>query len=204
MSLGIPIPHLNYEQIRCKAEDFLAKYYPSGSIPVPIEDIVDLKMGINIYPIVGLKSAFEIDGFTSSDLREIAVDDHLYQKVPNRFRFTLAHELGHIILHADIYGQLKFNNAEQWKECYGKFSEFESKRMEWQANAFGGLVLVPKKALEQQTASHLQDVLKKANRRDISPAIWEVAENLLAKTFEVSGQVMAKRLDYDKIKEKLY
>ncbi len=39
----ISVPYLSYDQLRQVAAQFLGKYHPKGAIPVPIEDIVDLK-----------------------------------------------------------------------------------------------------------------------------------------------------------------
>ena len=38
---------LSYEDLRKKADDFLHTYNPSGTIPVPIEEIVEFKFNIN-------------------------------------------------------------------------------------------------------------------------------------------------------------
>lgn len=71
------IPIHSYEDLRKKANDFLHAYNPSGTIPVPIEEIVEFEFGINIVPILGLQREFEIEGFTSSDLKNIYVDEYV-------------------------------------------------------------------------------------------------------------------------------
>jgi len=38
----------------------------------------------------------------SSNLKELTVDEYIYNNRLNRYRFTIAHEIGHIIMHADI------------------------------------------------------------------------------------------------------
>lgn len=111
-----PIPYLNYNDLRQKADDFLRQYHPSYDIPVPIEEIVEFDFGIDIIPIPGLHQAFEIDGFTSSDLTSITVDEYVYLKRPNRYRFTLAHEIGHVVLHKELYSARNFNTIDGWKQ----------------------------------------------------------------------------------------
>jgi len=45
-------------------------------VPVPIEEIVEFGLGINIIPLPGLHVSHEIDGFLSADMTEISVDLH--------------------------------------------------------------------------------------------------------------------------------
>jgi len=204
LSLSLPIPHLTYEEIRRKADEFLTTWYPNRVVPVPIEEIVDLGMGINIVPIHGLEQEFDIDGFTSSDLREISVDLRTYEKNQNRFRFTLAHEVGHIFIHGKILRQVMIRTLEQWRSFYRSLSDFESKLLEFQANCFAGLILVPGEHLEREAGRCLQQICFKSGLplKENSQTIWETAKNLLAQIFQVSSQVIARRMEYDKIKEK--
>src|SRR3990170_5433471 len=96
------IPVYSYEDLRKKADEFLLKYHPSANIPVPIEEIVEFDFRINIVPVLGLQREFEVEGFTSGDLKNIYVDEYVYTDRITRFRFTLAHEMGHIVLHTVI------------------------------------------------------------------------------------------------------
>jgi len=95
MGNKIEVPYLSYEQIRARANDFLSQYNPSGIIPVPIEEIIEFALKINIVPIPGLQKALETDGFISSDFSTISVDQFVLEERERRYRFTLAHEIGH-------------------------------------------------------------------------------------------------------------
>lgn len=90
--------------------------------------------------------------------RTILVDRALYAKPLERiFRFTLAHEIGHALLHGAFCSDPK--NMEQYAEEEKRFFEdgrerlqlLDSRRLrtsrdwvEWQANAFASAVLMPK------------------------------------------------------------
>lgn len=65
------IPHYSYEDLRKKADEFLREHYPSGEIPIPIEEIVEFDFNVNIVPVLGLQREFEVEGFTSGDLKNI-------------------------------------------------------------------------------------------------------------------------------------
>ena len=115
MSDEIKAPFFSYEDLRRKADEFLAQHHPDG-IPVPIEEIVEFELGMDIVPTPGLHQFLEVDGFITSDLREIWVDQFVYDSRPGRYRFTLAHEVGHSILHADIFQSQAFHSVAQRHE----------------------------------------------------------------------------------------
>lgn len=90
------VPHLSYDQLRRYAEAFLARYHASKRIPIPIERIVEFELELDIIPVPGLEEAFEIVGFTSSDLSEITVHK------PEAFRMCQSSRRGGAI--GDVFG----------------------------------------------------------------------------------------------------
>ena len=117
--------HYSYEDLRNKADAFLRTYNPSGAIPIPIEEIVEFEFNINIIPVLALQREYEVEGFTSSDLKNIYVDEYVYTDYPNRYRFTLAHEIGHIVLHRNLYRENRFSSIAEWKEFINSITEEE-------------------------------------------------------------------------------
>lgn len=193
-------PILSYRDLRVRAADFLRTHHPPGTIPVPIEEIVEFKYRIDIIPVHGLQQAFEIDGFISSDLKTITVDSFIYEHRPNRYRFTLAHELAHAVLHRKIFQTHKFRTTEEWKEFQREMSEEDRTWLEWQAYAFAGLVLVPPEVL----SAEYQKALRVAGRAGLSvKKAGEVARpyisEWLARRFQASTQVIEKRIDKDEL-----
>jgi hypothetical protein len=77
-------PRLSYEDLREAADRFLAEHGVAGQVPVPIEEIVEFGLGINIIPLPGLHVSHEIDGFLSADMTEISVDLHVFESFPTR------------------------------------------------------------------------------------------------------------------------
>lgn len=108
---GISVSYLSYGTINLAAENFLKTYHPANTIPIPIEEIIEFKLGIDIIPLHGLHQAFDTDGFISSDLKSISVDLFVYESRPGRYRFTLAHEIGHLVLHSELYKEIRFNKV---------------------------------------------------------------------------------------------
>ena len=145
-----PVKFLSYEQIAEQAKNFIKRLRYEGIIPVPVEKIIDLDLKINIVPIPDLFRTFDINAITSSGLRTIYVDEYLYTNLERAYRFTLAHELGHIVLHRDFYRSINLRGLRDWKKFIADVEEKEYQYLELQANYFGGLLLVPQKELSDQ------------------------------------------------------
>jgi len=56
--LKLEIPYFSYTDIGKRAQNFLTEYHPSFEIPIPIEEIVDVKLGLDIVPINNLYKDF--------------------------------------------------------------------------------------------------------------------------------------------------
>ena len=192
------VPHLSYDQLRRQAEAFLARYHASKRIPIPIERIVEFELKLDIVPVPGLEEAFEIVGFTSSDLSEITVDEYVYESQANRYRFTLAHEAGHVVLHTELFKQQRFRRVDDWKDFVRTFPEFDLSRLEWQAHSFAGLVLVPGDALERVIREVIRQVKAQGvnHERDFAN---DLVVDVVATRFEVSTEVIQRRLGYDQL-----
>jgi Zn-dependent peptidase ImmA (M78 family) len=192
---------LAYEDIRRIADEFLEKYNPGNSIPVPIEEIVEFEFGLNIMPVRDLEKTWDVVGFTSSDLTSITIDQYVLEKQEGRYRFTLAHEIGHIIIHGDLYSNSEFNNTMEWKEFITSFPAEDYRWFEYQAYAFAGLVLVPKDALENEANKWLREVQAfGAFEDEMLDPIWDRIVEKLADTFCVSKDVINKRLQKDELR----
>src|SRR3989304_864062 len=91
--MNFKLPHLSYQRTGQIADDFLAKYYPSLLLPVPID------------------------------------------------------EIGHLILHGDLFKQLGIMTVGDLNKFASRFSDEEYSWFEYQAYSFGSQVLVPKNLL---------------------------------------------------------
>ena len=200
MSSPIEVPRYSYKQLRTRADNFLRTHHPKATIPIPIEEIAEFRFKMNIVPIPGLHLAFEIDGFISSDLSTISVDEFVYDSRPGRYRFTLAHELGHAVLHRRIYQAARFGRIKEWMRFVTEIGIKEYEWLEWQAYAFAGLILVPPAPLKKK----LSEATHRAHRAGFSISKEpEVAgmyiASWIAKQFNVSSQVIEKRLVRDEL-----
>ena len=202
MPQGFKPPIYSYEDLRRKADEFLAEHHPAGTIPIPIEEIVEFQLRMDIVPMPGLQTLIETDGFITSDLKEIYVDEFVYLSRPGRYRFTLAHEVGHAILHGELFRHGRFRSVKEWKAFVNSIPENEHRWFEFQAYAFAGLVLVPRNALLRQTRISVDKI--RAEGIDLAENwdfAWSSIAAFVAKRFEVSSEVVDRRLQKDEVPE---
>lgn len=144
--MPVPTPKvLSYDELREIVEDFRQRDWPSGTIPVDVEFIVDVELGLDIVTVPHLYAGYGIDGFLSANRTTIyidqAVQDH---SILYRYRFTLAHELAHYHLHRALFEGATFDSVEAWRHFLSEMPEKSRSWYEWQGYAFAGLLLVPR------------------------------------------------------------
>lgn len=196
--MAVVAPYLPYDRLRAVAASFLDEHHRSGEIPIPIERIVEFQLHLDIVPVPGLKDEFDVDAFVTSDLTEIRVDRFIQEKRPARYRFSLAHEVAHLLIHQDVFAELKFSTIKEWKATICSIPEDQYGWIEWQAYSLGGLILVP----PQPLADLFQGKREEARRAGIEldskdRQLRRTVESHIGTYFEVSADVIARRMRYD-------
>jgi Zn-dependent peptidase ImmA (M78 family) len=118
-----------------------------------------------------------------------------------RWRFTLAHEVGHLILHQDILKKYVSENIDikEMLSLKGDFSSYTHKYMEIQANKFASRLLLPEIFVLKEFQKFVKDEnLHKGyiyldHQRVNQELLYHLLIRLKAK-FEVSNQVAKYRL----------
>lgn len=184
--MSIKAPYISDAVIKINADEQLTIYSFTEKIPVEIEKILDNELKKNIIPFPNLKRVFNIYSLTLSNLHDIYIDQYCYDYLEPQYRFSLAHEFGHILLHADIYRNHNFKNIESYNDFIASFDEREYSIFEHHANCFAGHLLVPTEILKKQfylkSASIISFIQRrfKGKRRDdyIELALDIIATNL--------------------------
>lgn len=198
-------PRLQQEEVWDRAERIRKEHWPSGQVPVDVE-IILYKIGLKLEPISSLKSDIDVDALLSGDLTRIIVDaeEYMDDRMQNRMRFSIAHELGHFVLHKKLYENIKITSVEKWISFVKSIPEFQYGYIEQQAYEFAGRLLVPLDRLKQEVK---QAIIKAKAAGFID---WEhsgdVAREYMARSicriFGVSSLVIEKRIIRE-IKEKI-
>lgn len=193
----LPIEYLTYDDIRPKAEHFLSRYHPAGTIPVPIEEIVELQLKINIVPLPGMRNSYDVDAFISRDMEDIYIDDQCNQ---SRYRFSIAHEIAHAVMHQKVFSKLEFHDLVSWHRVYAQIPEDEYGWLEFQAHSFAGLVLVPSNALRERFDARIEVASQKGvSFKYVSNAVRDEITKYIAEEFSVSSTTMAIRMAKEKL-----
>jgi len=197
------VKFLSYDQISEEANRIRNDFKYESIIPVPIEKIIDNDIKINIVPFLNLFKTFEINAITSSDLKTIYIDEYLYTNLDQAYRFTLAHKLGHIILHREFYESTNIKNLNDWKNFIINVDEEEYHYLELQANNFAGHFLVLQNHLDRHFKAQLKNLIKDSQtkyfsgikREDYIDLILRIISKKLSSVFEVSSQVIRIRIE---------
>jgi hypothetical protein len=168
------VPVATYEDPRAHAvrERYLGTFGGEG-LPVPVEAIAEDLLGLRI------EEAWDIDcsGMLLPAERRIVLNAH--ERVGGRddpplrrFRFTIAHEIGHWVCHC-LEG-----HAQAMEPSYCRpvdLTEAADRTLEREANVFAAELLMPERAV-LDAWEELGDVTACATRFDVSPTAmhWRV------------------------------
>ena len=199
----VTVPFIPRPQFNPIAEDFLIKVYncPLEDIPLPIdiETIIEynLKYSLcfdNLNHLLGKQGVL---GFLDSENKQIYVDSTLEEKKQEgRLRFTLAHEVAHLILHVPLkkISQAKWFNQTVSTNNVKSIGEIiaspQAKDIEWQANYLGSRLLIPRTLLKRETAKCRALFFKEYKQGFSDNYIDEWVKNRLQQTFLVSKQAL--------------
>ncbi|MEW7987706.1 MAG: ImmA/IrrE family metallo-endopeptidase [Candidatus Thiodiazotropha sp.] len=210
---GVPI--LSRDDIERKAEEIIEYYFPGSLLEPNVTPLSEI--AINFKNDFNVLFSFEEDlGLTNkgnkilgkfvTKPRAIFVDKSLDYNDP-RWSFTLAHEIGHLILHRHV-------SIDLGKEHYSVFSDtIEQIKaslvqpwspyqwLEWQANSFASSLLMPRvrfhKAFQSAMREHPSSRNKQYIYLDQQPdnirLLKEIKKNL-ERIFQVSSASLENRM----------
>lgn len=184
--------YIDNSTIKSKAEIFRTKYWDK-ILPVNIEKIIDVNLEINIIPLPNLEKLCNTNALITSNWKSLYIDKKLFEdeRRESRLRFSLAHEIGHFILHKDFYASLQINSFEDFYNFLELIPIEQYGYLETQANKFASYLLVPQNLLSEK----LKKELKRANQKiDISnfdkSLLKSYIANPLGKEFGISQESM--------------
>ncbi|MCX6745647.1 MAG: ImmA/IrrE family metallo-endopeptidase [Candidatus Parcubacteria bacterium] len=190
------IPYFKNQELKQKADEFRIKNW-GDSVPVEIEQIIESKLGIGIIPIPGLYKQCNADALISSDWKTIYVDNDNYidDRYYNRLRFSLAHEVGHFILHKDLYSSFEISSVEDFYNLIERIGD-KYGIIEGHANRFANFLLVPREKLgiEKEKVLQTHPEIKEFETATVNSYIAIP----LSKIFEVSQDVIEISLSNNK------
>lgn len=161
-------------------------------------------MGINIFPFPRLYKDHGLNGFLSRDRTTIYIDELQYDQFNEKYRFTIAHELGHYVLHKSCYENLPFESPDEYVKWRLSITPEDISWFETHGDWFAGHVLVPTNRLEKiclKVVSKYQDKFLKF--KTIPDEIWSYISNEVATYFDVNPPVVEIRIKKENIPAKI-
>lgn len=184
------------------AEQLRSEVWPTGRIPVDIDLILE-NMGVEIIPTANLRDQAHVEACISADLKSIHIDLEYYQKpaMAFRVRYSLAHELGHMLLHKHIFSDYRRTEPKTILEWAGYVQKaFDIPILEREANEFAGIFLVPEDELRRLYEEHYPQLCSEMREHGLDPGrvprenIRSYLASRIHRYFEVSDQVVEIRL----------
>jgi Zn-dependent peptidase ImmA (M78 family) len=167
-------------------------------LPVDVELLAEL-IGLEIWPVEQMLQRADIDALVIYKLKVIIVDEDEFSDSVRwgRLRFTLAHEIGHYVLHSQLFEGISFSSITQWIDFIRSIENYD--RIEIQAHEFAGSLIVPRDRL----VLSIQD--EKGKLTDLEGE--ELEQRLavrLSRVFHVSPDVISVRFDRENLKELIH
>lgn len=171
-------------------------------IPVDVENIVEFDLKIELRPVTDVLRRAGVDALLLSNREAIIVDHDRYmqENMSNRLRFTIAHEIGHYVLHEKVYSETKFSSVQEWADFIQSIPDEDYNWLEWQCHEFAGLLLVDGDILKEKFEAKLKAAYEKLKGTEFEhlsslpePAIETIAGEI-GKDFGVSSYPIMKRL----------
>jgi hypothetical protein len=144
-------------EIWTKVEELRAKHeiLQADKIPLDLISFVELELRMDLIPYDLLKEDFGADAAILADFSGFYIDGEIFDRIDvvrgsqlNRLRFSIAHELGHLILHREHFDTAAISTTDHFldwlNEHNGRKYEFER-----EANEFAGRLLVPVEILRE-------------------------------------------------------
>jgi hypothetical protein len=148
--MRVPVPFQSDEKIWAAAEQFRQQHNirPYANVPVDVFSIAELVLRLNPLLAPRLYDRFKVDAAISFDLTGIFLDKGAYEDFERgdrweekRLRYSVAHEIGHCVLHRKEILASSFEAIPDFKKWAGRREDCNS--AEYQAHEFAGRLLVP-------------------------------------------------------------
>lgn len=201
-------PFLPPDKIESIVQKFLSDHWPQDTIPINIYKIAEYNLGLEIIPVPNLFRYTGIEASLLGDGSAIFIDFDQFNNdyYENRLRFSVAHEIGHKVLHSNLYNRTEPEDIDSLLKLFDSIPDKEYHWIETQANQFAGRLLVPTKKLIEKVNTNeelIMQIKQSRNENSDGDQIAEYYAHHLNKYFGVSEDVMIIRLKNERIINKI-
>lgn len=176
-----------------KALKVLAKHLPGAvTTPIDIDLLAERGFGLDIVPIPSLYEAYQVEGALWREPKgdfSLVVDQDMMDNKPHRYRFTIAEEVAHFILHRQVFEPI--HSVEEAVELYQKICNY--RRMDRNAKRLAAALLMPGNLLSEDAAEIYKKIVAVAGFAN-PKAVKKSLVGSLSRKYEVSFEAMRIRL----------
>lgn len=184
-------------QIAEMAAEFRSRYAPNVRGALDIEAILEHDLGLTIIPRPELSRMTGKKAWLSCNGLLIYVDEGLMCGSYEEYRFTMAHEGAHAVLHDELLPGRILRSASEFWAYHDRLSERDNYFLEWQAREWAGRVLVPSGELKEVFEGAVQRAFQVFGRR-VGPMSFYV-EQEVAQHFGVTGACAHVRISKERL-----
>lgn len=146
-------PILSWRQIAVQAREFSECHRLSErDFPLDVEEIAECDLGLEIRLVAGLLEEFDSPAQLAPGGGNpiITVDADQYRQQTAFYRYSVAHEIGHYVLHREWLEKVwqLVTTVETWKQIILARSEDDYRWIEAQAEEFASFLLAPEVVFE--------------------------------------------------------
>jgi hypothetical protein len=196
--------YLSNEQIWSQVEEFRESDAVIEYVDLPIDtfNVADLGLHFDIVPLPEMQELLGQPSAIVCSKRILYIDSQAFEKaerdaewIPPFLRFSMAHEIGHYIMHSQHWDQLGIETLDQYIGWFGHATNRMKDSLEYQADEFAGRFLVPvDKLIEEYDAC----VNSAPSIHDLEDPADVIAEKIKGR-FGVSASVIRKRIERENI-----
>lgn len=169
--------------------DFEERYDASEAPPVPVERVASSLLGLFVDEADDLRTLpgaptdqGRLSGMLDAEEMVIWVDRGEARRSPGRRRFTIAHEIGHLLLHVPVLHQVFYDrpgDIREIEEVPDGEELPELRRREREANVFARELLMPEPLVAAQAHATGFNLPALANRFEVSVPAMRLRLRLL-------------------------
>jgi hypothetical protein len=182
--MRVPVPYRSDQEIWAAVEEFRRREVVREFTNVPVDVFSIAEISLRLDPILfpALYEKYRVDAAITFDLSGILLDKQAYDDFEHgdrweekRLRYSVAHELGHHVLHRAEILASSFESIHDFKKWAGRRDDCTS--AEYQAYEFAGRLLVPR----DQLVRVFDECCQREDQRDASWREHATARSGLAK-----------------------
>jgi Zn-dependent peptidase ImmA (M78 family) len=146
------VPWISKENIALKALDLIENFQALAEYevkpPIPVEDIIERYLGLRLlYDDLHKVFGRDVLGAVYVESKAICINERLFESSSEgRLVFTIAHEVGHWVLHRKY---LEAQETDRSKQIIVSKKGNSKDTIEWQADFFASCLLMPEKEIRE-------------------------------------------------------